>query len=414
VQAERLGQAKLAPGLELRPLVPDDDLEAEVDLRRRSFGPVPAGGERPWLAALAASISAGRVLGVFDGRRLVASARHIAMRQWWHGRPIAMAGLAGVKVAPEERGRGVGRALVTTVLHQLADQGCCLSALYPSTMPLYRSLGWEVAGGRYEAVLPTASLSSLLAADQHVPGPRASAPARTGVRRATSADAGTIIEVLGRVHEDQRDSGPATREAWELIAWLDDVDHFAYLADDGFLSYGWADGHDQVRVDYLVAGSATTAREFLAILASHASMADTVRACLAPDDSVGWLTREPVSVTSRVRDWMLRVIDPAQAIAARGYPACVSLDIALELDDPVFPARSGHWLLEIAGGEGKLTPGAGSERNLRLGARGFAALFAGVPAGTLRRAGLVAGGDRAADEALNAAFTGPAFMYDYF
>jgi predicted acetyltransferase len=31
------------------------------------------------------------------------------MRQWWHGRAVPMAGVAGIKVAPEYPGRGVGR-----------------------------------------------------------------------------------------------------------------------------------------------------------------------------------------------------------------------------------------------------------------------------------------------------------------
>jgi predicted acetyltransferase len=413
VQAERLGPATLAPGLTIRPFGPEDDLEAELDLRRRAFGPVPAASQVAFVAALEASVNAGQVMAVFDGARLVASARCLAMRQWWHGQPMTMAGVAGVKVAPEERGRGIGRALVTTLLYQIADRGFCLSTLYPSTMPLYRSLGWEVAGGRYESVLPTGSLSALLAADPCVPVLGAE-PQGSSLRRATAADAEAITEVLGRVHRDLRDSGPSAREPWELTGWLQDVDQFAYLADDGFLSYGWARGHDQVRVDYLVAGSATTAREFWQILASHASMADTVRACLAPDDPVSWLIREPVLVTSRVVDWMLRVIDPAQAIGARGYPASVSLDVALELNDPDLPALSGTWLLEISGGQGKLTPGRCTDARLRLGPRGFAALFAGVPVATLRRTGLVAGGERAADDALDRAFGGAAFMYDYF
>jgi hypothetical protein len=51
---------------------------------------------------------------------------------------------------------------------------------------------------------------------------------------------------------------------------------------------------------------------------------------------------------------------------------------------------------------------------LRLGARGFAALYAGTPVGTLRLAGLAVGGDPAADAALDGAFAGTAFMLDYF
>jgi predicted acetyltransferase len=114
---------------------------------------------------------------------------------------------------------------------------------------------------------------------------------------------------------------------------------------------------------------------------------------------------------------MLRVLDPAQAIAARGYPGIADLAAPLELTDQAIPANSGQWLLEVSGGAGKLTQAEGQGRGqpLRIGARGFAALFAGVPMVTLRRAGLAAGGDPAADDALDRAFTGrAAFMIDNF
>ena len=80
------------------------------------------------------------------------------MRQWWHGRAMPMAAVGGVKVAPEGRGRGVGRALMTALLREIAARGFPVSALYPATAPLYRSLGWEIAGGLYRgdrlALLP--------------------------------------------------------------------------------------------------------------------------------------------------------------------------------------------------------------------------------------------------------------------
>jgi hypothetical protein len=51
---------------------------------------------------------------------------------------------------------------------------------------------------------------------------------------------------------------------------------------------------------------------------------------------------------------------------------------------------------------------------VRLGARGFAALYAGTPMATLRRAGLAAGGAAGADDALDSAFAGQAFLLDGF
>ena len=51
---------------------------------------------------------------------------------------------------------------------------------------------------------------------------------------------------------------------------------------------------------------------------------------------------------------------------------------------------------------------------LTLGPRGFAALYAGTPLATLRRAGLAAGGDPGGDAALDAAFGADPFMLEFF
>ncbi len=109
---------------------------------------------------------------------------------------------------------------------------------------------------------------------------------------------------------------------------------------------------------------------------------------------------------------MLRLVDAPAAIAARGYPAGASVSARLDLTDPVRPTNSGCWALEVSDGAGQLTrladaaPGTSADA-LRLGSRGLAALYAGVPVATLRLAGPAAGGDPAADESLDSAFRGP-------
>jgi GNAT superfamily N-acetyltransferase len=419
-----------ADAVEIRPFGADDDIEAELDLRRRSFGPLTAAIRPAWVAGLHRSIESGQMLAAFDGTRLVATARFHAMGQWWHGRQMPMAGVAGVKVAPEARGRGVGRALLTRLLADIADRGYPVSALFPTTLPPYRALGWEIAGGKYETELPTRSLAALARPDKDAaadaPGLAGSVTAGPvtdadppGLRRATAADSAAIVQIFSRVHEALRDCGPNTRPPADLTDWLDDEDNFAYLADDGCLSYRFARGTSELQVDCLAAASAATARAFWQILSSHATMAETVRACLAPADPVSWLLTEPAAVTTLAESWMLRLVDPAAAISARGYPAAAALSVGLELADPVLPRNSGRWALEISGGEGRLAAVPESRRAspgpaVRLGARGFAALFAGIPAGSLRLAGLMAGGSPAADEALDCAFAGSAFMVDYF
>jgi GNAT superfamily N-acetyltransferase len=426
--------------LEIRPLGPDDDLGAELDLRRRAFGPISAGRLPSWTKGLQVSIDQGALIGAFDGRRLVGSARYHLMRQWWHGRSMPMAGVAGVKVAPEERGRGVGTAMMAALLEQISERGFPVSVLFPSTAPLYRASGWEIAGRRYETVLDASSLLTLASPDR-LPAGRAGPAAHDApnVRRATPADGAAIVEVEGLVHQQLRHCGPGTREPWMPADWLDDEDRFAYLADDGFLRYRWSEERDEIVADELIAASPATARAWWQILASHGTMASRVRACVAPDDPVTWLTRDPAAEVQQTDTWMLRVVDAPAAIAARGYPIAAAVSVHLDLADAARPANSGRWALDVSAGAGSLTrlrdaspvldspvldspvldspvldPTSQDSTVLSLGARGFAALFAGVPIRTLRLAGLAAGGDAAVDDALGAAFCGPAFTVDRF
>jgi GNAT superfamily N-acetyltransferase len=403
------------PGLEIRPLRQDDDLDAEVELRRQAFGPMDDAERDRTLMVAVESVAAGRHIGAFDGQRLIGAARYLDMRQWWHGRRVPMAGVSGVKVAPEARGRGVGKALMTALLRAIADRGYPVSVLYPATTPIYRSLGWELAGGQYQATVPARSLGAL------VPPDVGTLPKAPAMRRAGPDDAAEVIEIIGAAHEAARHCGPATRDIGDVRRWLSDPHLFRYLARDGFLAYRWHDGHHELLVDLAVASSAQTTREIWSVVASHASIAQRVRAVLAPDDPLAWLTREAdVGLAERTR-WMLRILDAPAAIAARGFPGAAAVSSVLQLADPQLPSNAGRWLLEVSGGTGILSPFRTDDRApvppvvpVSLGARGFAALFAGTPLPTLRRAGLAAGGEPGTDDALDCAFAGTAFLLDDF
>ncbi len=338
------------------------------------------------------------------------------MQQWWRGRSVPMAGVAGVKVAPEERGRGVGRALMMSLIGQMARLRYPVSALYPATVPLYRSLGWEFAGGNYETTMPVSALATLIGPDEAAAADFAGPNAAAGLRRAGPADSAAVVRTLGRVYRALHDCGPATHEPDLVAGWLDDAESFAYLADDGFLNYRWDDGNDSIAVDLLVAASPATARAFWQILSSHGSIAETIRAYLAPDDPVSWQTREQAAATRQSKGWMFRCLDAPAAVAARGFPAAAAASVRIELSDRIMPANSGSWDLEITGGNGQLTPAVSSRTpTLRLGPRGFAALYGGVPLSTLRRAGLASDGSAATDDALDSAFGGrPAYMLHAF
>jgi predicted acetyltransferase len=301
--------------------------------------------------------------------------------------------------------------------------------LYPATATVYRRVGYEIAGGQYQVSMPARSLRSLLPPDVPAGG------ALPRLRRAGPDDAAEIDAVVGRVHELGRACGPVTFDAGVSRRQLDDEDLFCYLADDGFLAYSWSGGHSEIQVYNVVAGSAPTARALWSVIASHDSMARTVRAFVGPADPVSWLITEPDVSLSRAYPWMLRVVDAEAAIAGRGFPAAADVTVMLRLADELCPANAGLWSLTVSGGKGTLLrreadhaaePSAGrSAAGLLtaappaavphvLGARGFAALYAGTPVATLRAAGLAAGGDPASDAALDGAFGATAYMLDYF
>jgi predicted acetyltransferase len=411
--------------LTIRLMRADDDLDAELDLRHRSFGPMDTASRAYWREEMRGCIADGRQFGVWDREQLIGAARYYDMRQYWHGRAVPMAGVGGVKVAPEARGRGVGRAMMTALLSAMAERGYPLSVLYPATAQIYRSLGWELAGGHYRAQVPGRSLGSLLPPDPAVPRILAAPPepvATPSVRRAGPDDADEVIAVLAAVHAAAGDCGPATRDQASVRRWLAERGLFGYLAPDGFLGYGWHnDSNKEIMIRVLAAGSEPTARALWGIIASHASVTKVVYATLGPADPVGWLIREPDVSLRRHKQWMLRVLDPAAAIAGRGFLAAARADVHLQLADPDLPRNAGRYVLSVRDGEGSLLPGptgrtaaSPAAAPVALGPRGFAALYAGVPMATLRAAGLAAGGDRRAEAALDAVFSAQPYLLDYF
>jgi predicted acetyltransferase len=87
--------------LQVRPLTTADSADEYADLAIRAFGQQDPAGV--W-ARSEPVIAAGGALGAFDGSRLVGTALVLDLGQWWFGRQVRMAGVAGVKVAPEYRG----------------------------------------------------------------------------------------------------------------------------------------------------------------------------------------------------------------------------------------------------------------------------------------------------------------------
>ncbi|HEY7043601.1 MAG TPA: GNAT family N-acetyltransferase [Nocardioidaceae bacterium] len=382
-----------------------DDIERSFDVRNRSFGPLPEGAGPGWHAGVEKAIDEGRTLAAYDGDLLVARALIWPFRQFWGGRVLAMAGIAGVVVAPEYRGRGVGSALMQGMVERGRDLGYPVSALYPATVPVYRQNGWEIAGVQHRTSIKARLLRDLRTTAE-----------TPDVREVGPSDAEHLLAIMREQYAAGRVNGVRDHDADEFAEELAAETVFAYAMHDGFVVYGWEDR--DIVVYQLVAGSPASARNLWSVVGSSSSIVDTVHAYLAPDDPIHQILGETVLRDVRQERWMLRVLDVEAALSGRGYPPATDTQVGLVVDDPLLPGGGVTGRLFVSGGTGTFVPDEGvrsDDAAVRLGPNGLAALYAGTPTATLLTAGLVAGGTAESRDQLDSVFAGrPAYLLEYF
>ncbi len=380
------------------------DIGRSYDVRTRAFGALAPGQRPQWEVDVAKAVDEGRVLAAYDQGLLVARAMIWPFSQYWGGRVLPMAGIAGVVVSPEYRGRGVGTALMTGMVGRSHVLGYAVSALYPATVPVYRRAGWEIAGSQPRYTINARLLRALRGGDAQV-------------REVGPADADQLCAIMRDQYGRARVNGLRDYNAAELADELGGESVFAYANDDGFVVYGW-EGRDLV-VYQLVAGSVDTARALWAVVGSSSSVVDQVHAYVASDDAIHQLLGECVDQRLKQTRWMLRLVDVTAALGGRGYPAGVEAEIPLVLDDALLDGNRFTGRLVVSGGRGQLVAdqavGSSGSAATRLGSNGLAALYAGTSLTTLTTAGLVTGGDAEQHALLDTIFAGrPAHLLDYF
>lgn len=318
-----------------------------------------------------------------SARGIVGGLVHLPMGQFFGGRSVPMTGIAGVAVAPEERGRGVAIALMQSSLRELAESGVALSTLYPATQSLYRAVGYEQAGTRFELRLEPVKLTSL----------------------------GREIDLVRLEDSDERIERAYRALAMRSDGWLDRKKYIwdrvrgskeskahCYAAVAGGAVEGYVyiaqkrtrGARYDLQLTDAVALTPRAGRRLLTFIADHGTLADSAVWYGGPADAlVAQLAEQRYEVTLKDQ-WMLRITDVASALEARGYPEGVGAKLELEIDDPLLPQNAGRFVLEVDAGRGRVQRGGAGR--IRVDIRGLAALYAGYldPYG-LARAGLLAG-----------------------
>jgi predicted acetyltransferase len=313
----------------------------------------------------------------------------IPMGQWFGGRRVSMTGIAAVAVEPQLRGQGVAKRLLSAMLNELHAQGIALSCLYPATQPLYRGVGYEQAGGRWEVRAPCRSLvlsSCKLSEEARAlpivrldrgDDPRIRATYRTVAQRAPGwLDRDDFM--WSRVPEWRGE----TREGYAVLSGQE-IAGYLFMAPRRLDT-----GHHNLILSDLVAADARAAQRLVMFLSEHRSLCDEVVWYGGPCDALLTELAEQSYTLKLTTYWMLRMVDVRHALEQRGYSPALQGELHLEVHDPLIAANNTRFLLHLENGRASVKQGG--KGRIALDVRALSALYSGfLSAESLSAAGML-------------------------
>lgn len=288
----------------------------------------------------------GRVLETAHG--ICAALRAGDAAQFVGGAAVPIAILDTVMVAPEARGQGNGTTLLLHVLNDIRDRGTPAVSLYPTTIPFYRRFGFGVAGvrTRYRAPLPPRS--------------------RDGVMQVEQWDDNDLESIAACYHRFARQSAgllarsPAWWHEWVLYDSPFGQTYRYVVRQDGEVTGYVIYDHELVpslldryviRCRDLVWNTPESGQSLLAFFAANRPLADGITWCGSPEEPLTMLFDQLTLSSESTYLWMTRLLDPVAALAARGYPAGISLAVDFAVHDPLWNRNSTGLHLELAEGK---------------------------------------------------------------
>jgi predicted acetyltransferase len=345
---------------------------------------LPPGGMREWMGLLGAENM--RAVRLDD--RVVAGLGLIRMGQWFGGVSVPTVGVTAVGVAPEQRGRGVGIGMLAAMLGEIRAAGIPLSTLYPATLTFYQRAGYERAGQRVTYELPIEGID-----------------AGDTTREALPVEAGDDEEIRRVYSERARQSaGQLDRPDWFWRLRLEPRDQTVHRfrivhagRTEGYVAYIQGSRSEPLSVTDLCALTPEAGRRLLTLFSGYRSVVEHVTWSGGPLDPLVYLLGEPLTAGQRNKvrvtrslDWMLRIVDVAGALAARGYPPGLRAELHFDVRDDFLPANAGRYVLTVIGGQGDVQ--RGGQGRIRLDVRELAALYTGFMAPIeLQALGAIAG-----------------------
>lgn len=345
-----------------------------------------------------------------EGERIDGTVRLWPFAQFFGGNAVSACGIAGVAVAAEARGRGIGTLLMREALTELRAGGTALSTLYPATVPIYRQAGYGHGGVR--------TIWKLRLDD--VPAGRAPA-----VETFSLEDAPALNEVYEAIAAETNGLIARTPEWWEkrvLTPW-DDKPQYRYLVrEDGRLT-GWiaytleeskgGEWRATMSCRDLFWRTPGAARALLGLASLHRSTGYALQWVGPTTEPLADLLPEDKVELEGAFRYMVRLLDVPAALEARGYHPLLEVGVTIATRDPLFAENDGPWRIDVAGGRAKVTPTASADATADV--QTWASIYTGLlRARDAVRLGALDATDAALD-ALEAIFAGPTpWIADFF
>ncbi|MEM9643972.1 MAG: GNAT family N-acetyltransferase [Planctomycetota bacterium] len=348
----------------------------------------------------------GRV--VQSENRLVGGLAFYRTGHLFGGREVSAAGVSGVAIDPAHRGANACAKLLESTLQELQREGMPIASLYASTQHLYRGVGFEQAGSRFEYSIP---LRCMPRPDRSLECTRFVEPPMDALdavhRQRALANNGNLVRTEG---------------LWDRL--LRPYDHrrcVTYLFGDlnspaGFAILKQSDRQDglpaQLEATDWAANSPAALRRLMALLHDHRSMMDRFRWFGGPQDPLLMVSSEQWVQVHDVLRWMIRILNVPSAFEARGYPKGLEGRILIDIQDDLLKSNAGAWCMEWSDGHCRVvrpqeSPPSDSPVAVRADIRSLAPLFSGfATAAQLQQLGMLDCQDSEPVALLDAAFAG--------
>jgi len=351
---------------------PDESDRARiVDLMRISFNVPPA-----WARLIAPEMKLERFRAAYEDGSLVAITQNWALRQWFGGRALPMAGIGAVASAPERRGAGLAPRVMRAVLEEARGGGALLSTLYPSRALFYRRLGYEYAGLLTQHRIRIADL--------------APAEGESTDQEYADGDLDAVRACYGRFAARHGGTVESADEDWwrlrVLRRWNPDVTTRAVVVRgsggvEGYAAFQLDPQQDtwgyRITCSHLVATTPAATMALLEYFRGFRGVGQTLAWYGPPGESMSVLFAGGAETVQPVRTlrFMTRILDVPPALEARGYPQ-VTGAATIAVRDELFAAHAGPFRIIAEGGRVRVSRAvAGGRRPIPVGI--LSALFTG-------------------------------------